>query len=91
MIDACNLGVTYLIIQDYTIGTGISTKFAMKLASEPVTSAVFVGGKLMFVKKTGVTDLSAVLPSTGSYEAGSGGGAPGGAERVRRISWMEVP
>jgi hypothetical protein len=90
-VDACNVGVTYLIIQEYTVGTGVSQKFSMKLASEPVTSAVFVGGKLMFVKESGVTDLTAVLPNTFSYGAAAGGGAPGSAERFRRIGWMEVP
>ena len=90
-VDACNDGLTYLIIQDYTIGTGIKQKFGMKLASEPVTSAVFVGGKLMFVKQTGVTDLTTMLPSAVSFTAGSSGGTPGANERVRRLGWMEYP
>jgi hypothetical protein len=90
-VDACTVGVTYLIIQDYTVGTGVTQKFGMKLASEPVTSAVFVGGKLMFVKESGVTDLTSMLPNTVSYAPAPGAGPPGGAERVRRIGWVEVP
>src|SRR6185369_16241191 len=41
-VDACNDGLTYLVIQDYTLTGGLKTRFATKLASEPVTSAVFV-------------------------------------------------
>jgi hypothetical protein len=89
--DACHDGLTYLIVQDYTIGTGIKQKFGTKQASEPVTSAVFVGGKLMFVKQTGVTDLTSMLPSTVSFTAGSSGGLPGGAEKFRKLGWMEYP
>jgi hypothetical protein len=89
--DACHDGLTYLIIQDYTITTGIKTTFATKLASEPVTSAVFVGGKLMFVKQAGVTDLTTMLPAAVSFSPLVGGGAPGGAEKFRKLGWMEFP
>jgi hypothetical protein len=78
-------------VQEYIIGTGIKQKFSMKLASEPVTSAVFVGGKLMFVKQTGVTDLTSMLPSGVGFTPPTGGGAPGGAERFRKLGWMEFP
>ena len=89
--NACTDGTTYLLIQEYTISGGLKTKYGTKLASEPVTSAVFVGGKLMFVSQTGVTDLTTMLPSGLAFTPGTVGGAPGSAERVRRIGWMEVP
>jgi hypothetical protein len=90
-VDACNDGVTYLVIQDYTISGGLKTKFAMKLASEPVTNAVFTNSRLMFVTQTGVTDLTPMLPTAISYKAAPTYGAPGANERFRRIGWMEVP
>jgi hypothetical protein len=90
-VDACNDGLTYLIIQDYTITTGIKTTFATKLASEPITSAVFVGGKLMFVKQTGVTDLTSMLPAAVAFTPGTTGGFPGSAEKFRKLGWMEFP
>ena len=90
-VDACNDGLTYLIIQEYGVTTGIKTKYATKLASEPVTSAVFVGGKLMFVKQTGVIDLTSMLPSGVSFSPGTTGGYPGAAERVRKLGWVEFP
>ena len=49
------------------------------------------GGKLMFVKQTGVTDLTSMLPSTVSFTPGSSGGIPGAAEKFRKLGWMEYP
>jgi hypothetical protein len=78
-------------VHELSIATGIKTRFAMKLASEPVTSTVFADGKLMFVKQSGVTDLTPMLPPTLTWKKGGGAMAPGGAERLRRVAWMEVP
>ena len=46
----------------------------MKLASEPVTSAVFVGGKLMFAAAGGVTDLTPLLPGDAAVRHDTGRG-----------------
>jgi hypothetical protein len=89
--NACSAGITYLTIHEVGVNGSIGQKFATKLASEPVTSAVFAGNKLMFVKQGGVTDLTPMLPSGLSWAAGSSSAPPGAAERVRRLGWMEIP
>jgi hypothetical protein len=89
--DSCTDGATYLTIHDFTVAGGMVQKFGMKLASEPVTSAVFAGGKLMFVKQSGVTDLSGMLPPGVSYGQPAGGGTPGANERLRVLGWNELP
>jgi hypothetical protein len=89
--DACSDGLTYLTIHEVTAAGAIVQKFAAKLASEPVTSAVFAGNKLMFVKQGGVTDLTGLLPPGLSWANFSPSGPPGSAERVRRLGWMEIP
>jgi hypothetical protein len=90
-VDACNQGVTYLTIHDFTVTGGVVQKFGMKVASEPVTSAVFVGGRLMFVTKAGVTDLTSVLPSSASYAPIAKASPAGSTERFRKLAWMEEP
>ena len=90
-VNSCNDGTTYLSIYEIS-ATGSSTlRFATPLASEPITSTVFVGGKLMFSTQNGVSDLSAMLPSSLKFGPSASYGPPGGAERVRRTAWMEVP
>jgi hypothetical protein len=89
--DSCADGATYLTIHEFTATGGVKQKFGMKLASEPVTSAVFAGGKLMFVKQGGVTDLSAMLPAGISWSPGANSGPAGGNERLRVLGWTEVP
>ncbi|HXU81620.1 MAG TPA: PilC/PilY family type IV pilus protein [Polyangia bacterium] len=89
--DACSNGITYLTIHEIAINGSIGQKFATKLASEPVTSAVFAGAKLMFVSQGGVTDLTGMLPPGLSWAGGGSAGPPGAAERVRRLGWVEIP
>jgi hypothetical protein len=90
-VDTCADGATYLTIHEFTVASGVQQKFAMKLASEPVTSAVFVGGKLMFVKQSGVTDLTTMLPPGLTWAPGGNAGPPGANERLRVLGWTEVP
>jgi hypothetical protein len=89
--DSCTGGVTYLMIHELSVTTGVRQRFGVRLASEPVTSAVFAGGKLMFVKQGGVTDLSGQLPTGIAYGAGGNSGPPGANERFRALGWSEVP
>jgi hypothetical protein len=89
--DACADGITYLAIHEVTVAGGIAQKFATKLASEPVTSAVFVGNRLMFVKQSGVTDLTSVIPPGITWTGAATLAPPGSLERVRRIGWVEIP
>ena len=89
--DACSDGTTYLTIHEVTVNGAVGQRFATKLASEPVTSAVFAGAKLMFVKQGGVTDLTGMLPPGLGWTGGASAAPPGAAERVRRIGWMEIP
>jgi hypothetical protein len=89
--DSCADGATYLTIHEFTVTGGVKQKFGLKLASEPVTSAVFAGGKLMFVKQGGVTDLSSMLPGGISWSPGANSGPAGGNERLRVLGWSEVP
>ena len=89
--DTCTDGATYLTIHEFSTLTGMKQKFAMKLASEPVTSAVFAGGKLMFVKQGGVTDVTSMLPPGMGYGPGGNSGSPGANERFRALGWSEVP
>ncbi|HXU83380.1 MAG TPA: PilC/PilY family type IV pilus protein [Polyangia bacterium] len=89
--DSCADGATYLTIHEFTVTGGVKQKFGMKLASEPVTSTVFAGGKLMFVKQGGVIDLSSMLPTGLTWGPGSNSGPPGGNERLRVLGWTEVP
>jgi hypothetical protein len=90
-VDGCATGATYLTIHEFTVTGGVVQKFGMKLASEPVTSTVFVGGKLMFVKQGGVTDLTSMLPPGLTWGPGVNAGPPGGNERLRVLGWTEVP
>ena len=86
-VDGCNDGTTYLTLHEFRPSTWtIGQKFAMKLASEPVTSAVFVGGKLYFARQGAITDLTGFLPSGTKFSLG---GAP--SERFRRTGWTERP
>jgi hypothetical protein len=89
--DSCTDGATYLMIHELTVTGGVKQKFGLKLASEPVTSTVFAGGKLMFVKQGGVTDLSSMLPTGINWSPGANSGPPGGNERLRVLGWSEVP
>jgi hypothetical protein len=90
-VDSCTDGATYLTIHEFTVTGGVTQRFGMKLASEPVTSAVFAGGKLMFVKQGGVIDLTAMLPAGLTWTPGGNSGPPGGNERLRVLGWTEVP
>jgi hypothetical protein len=89
--DACSDGITYLTIHEVSVTGSIVQKYAGKLASEPVTGAVFVGNKLMFVRQTGVSDLTSMLPPSLSWTANGGTGPAGSAERMRRLLWTETP
>jgi hypothetical protein len=90
-VDSCADGATYLTIHEFTVTGGVKQRFGMKLAGEPVTSTVFAGGKLMFVKQGGVTDLSSMLPAGLTWAPGGNSGPPGGNERLRVLGWTEVP
>jgi hypothetical protein len=90
-VDSCANGATYLTIHEFTVTGGVVQRYGMKLASEPVTSAVFAGGKLMFVKQGGVTDLTSMLPAGLTWGPGMNSGPPGGNERLRVLNWSEVP
>jgi hypothetical protein len=85
-VDGCNEGTTYLTVHEFSTTTGlVKQRFAMKLASEPVTSAVFVGGKLYFARQGSITDLTGSLPSTLKFSSQVTG------ERFRRTGWSERP
>jgi hypothetical protein len=90
-VNSCSAGVTYLAIYEVSVTGTATLKFATKLASEPITSTVFVGSRLMFTTESGVTDLTTMLPSNLKFNAAPTPAAPGSAERVRRLEWMEVP
>jgi Tfp pilus tip-associated adhesin PilY1 len=92
-VNGCTDGVTYLNIYQVNVDGTYVLKFAQALASEPITSTVFVGGKLMFAAQGGVTDLSSSLPTglsfiTGSAATGPGAGTP---DRFRKLGWNELP
>jgi hypothetical protein len=93
-VNACVDGVTYLNIYDINVMTNSATatlKYSGQLASEPVTSAVFVGGKLMFASQNGVTDLSSILPASLKFVNGSAGVGGNNPDRFRRLGWNELP
>jgi Neisseria PilC beta-propeller domain len=85
-VDACKDGVTYLAIHEWTTTAGIKQRFAMELASEPVTSVAIVNGKLLFATQSGVTDLTGKLPNTIRFTQN---GITG--ERMTRTGWSEKP
>jgi hypothetical protein len=89
--DGCTDGVTYLNIYQINVDGTSALKYATQLASEPITSTVFVGGKLMFASQSGVTDLTALLPASLSFGPGTAGNSPPAAERFHRLSWTETP
>jgi hypothetical protein len=85
-VDSCAKGMTYVTVHELNASTGtVKQKFGMKLASEPVTSTVFVGGKLLFAAQDGVTDLSTSLPPNLKFSTTVSG------ERFRRTGWSELP
>jgi hypothetical protein len=86
-VDGCNDGSTYVTVHEYNLGTGLKQRFAKRLVSEPVTSTVFVGGKLMFAAQSGVSDLTPSLPGDLTFTRGSGGSTG----PYRRTSWVESP
>jgi Neisseria PilC beta-propeller domain len=91
-VDACTDGTTYLNITEINVNGTAALKYAKALASEPVTSTVFVGGKLMFVGSGGPIDLSPNLPTGLVFVAGSAGGTmPPTPERFRKLGWTELP
>jgi hypothetical protein len=89
--NACTDGTTYLNIYEIGISGAVTLKFAQALAAEPVTSTVFVGGKLMFVGAAGPIDLTPNLPTGLVFKTGSSGNVPGVVERFRRLGWNELP
>jgi hypothetical protein len=89
--NGCTDGVTYLNIYEINVNGTYRLRFATDLASEPVTSTVFVGGKLMFAAQSGVTDLTNVLPTSMKFHAGGSAVGNSASERFRRLGWNEVP
>jgi Tfp pilus tip-associated adhesin PilY1 len=89
--NACTDGTTYLNIYEINVNGTVTLKHAQALASEPVTSVVFVGGKLMFVGAGGPIDLTPSLPTGLVFQTGTSGTAPGPVERFRRLGWNEIP
>jgi hypothetical protein len=85
--NGCSDGATYLTIHEYNLATGLRQRFAKRLVSEPVSSTVFVDGKLVFAAQGGVTDLTPTLPMDLRFSAG----LAGSASRYLRTSWSEVP
>jgi hypothetical protein len=85
--NGCSDGITYLTVHELNLATGLKQRFAKKLVSEPITSTVFVDGKLMFAAQSGVTDLTPSLPVNLRFSSGSGGSGP----RFLRTSWSEMP
>ena len=85
-VDGCNDGSTYLTVHEYSISAGLKQRYAKRLVSEPVTSTVFVGGKLMFASQTGVADLTSSLPVNLKFTQTAGAGS-----RFRRTGWVELP
>jgi hypothetical protein len=90
-VNACSDGTTYLNITEINVNGTATLKYAAPLASEPITSTVFVGNKLMFTTQNGVTDLTSMLPAALKFVPASGIGGAGAAERVRKLSWIEIP
>jgi hypothetical protein len=90
-VNACSPGITYLNIYEVNASGTATLRFATQLASEPVTSTVFVGGKLMFAAEGGVTDLTSRLPSDLKFLPGGSPAGGSSAERIRRLSWIEFP
>ena len=85
-VDGCNDGTTYITVFDLDANTtNFKQRFGKNLISEPVTSTVFVGGKLMFAAQAGVTDLTPLLPSGLAFNPGQIG------DRYRRTGWTERP
>jgi hypothetical protein len=90
-VNGCTDGVTYLNILEVNVNGTYSLRYAAQLASEPVTSTVFVGGKLMFAAQSGVTDLSSMLPAAIKFNATGTGTLGVLPERFRRLGWTELP
>ncbi len=86
-VNGCNDGTTYLTVHEYSVKTGLKQRFAKKLVSEPVTSTVFVDGKLMFAAQGGVTDLTTTMPLDLKFTQALGGTGA----RYLRTSWTESP
>jgi len=86
----CTKGSTYLTIHELRLTTAaVTQKYGGLLSNEPVTSAAFVGNKLVFADATGAKDVSNYtgMPTfkpapPGTYTS---------TERVRRVMWMELP
>lgn len=86
----CTKGTTYLTIHELLISTGIvRQKYGGWLADEPVTSAVFIGSKLVFADAGGARDISNYGGMPGFTPPALMG--PTSSERMRQLTWLEVP
>jgi hypothetical protein len=90
-VNSCSDGTTYLSIYEVSVAGTATLKYATPLASEPITSTVFVGNKLMFTTQNGVTDLTSMLPANLKFVPVTPTGYAGDAERIRRLAWSELP
>ncbi len=86
----CDKGKAYLTIHEVTESSGVSQKAGIKVGDEPITSAVFVGGSLVFASEQGVTDVTSGLPSSTKIVPAMPKNT-GSGERFRRIMWRESP
>jgi hypothetical protein len=86
----CTKGITYLTIHELKLATAaVTQKYGGWLANEPVTSAAFVGNKLVFADATGAKDVSnyAGMPRFKPAPPGTFTST----ERVRQVMWTEIP
>jgi hypothetical protein len=87
--DGCTRGQTYLTVHQMTGGGTATQRVGALVASEPVTSPVMLGGKVLIFGASGAIDITNLLPDSVT---------PGRAvppessvtSKFKQLAWWEV-
>ena len=86
--DGCTRGQTYLTIHRVTAGGVAAQRVGAKVADEPVTSPVILGGRLFIFGEKGAKEITSYVPD--AIVAGRAIPPNGGTGQYQRFNWTEV-
>jgi hypothetical protein len=90
--DGCSKGVTYFTLHEIQVSGSIVQKAGFKIASEPVTSTILVGGRLFYIdSQKGAVDLTAQINQKFTQGGAISSATKNGGLRFQMTGWQELP
>jgi hypothetical protein len=90
--DGCTKGATYFTLHEISVAGSVVQKAGFKIADEPVTSTILVGGRLFYIdSQKGAVDLTAQINQKFTQGGAISATTRNGGLRFQMTGWQELP